>query len=257
MQIAFMNRGMGWMADLSRPIDISLPVRFAGQRLKAFGASPASAAPYKAGDFVGSVAQGGSCNCDVVSFSPHLHGTHTECIGHIIGKPLHIADILQDSFMLAKLVSVAPADAATCGETCGPAMREGDTVITRAGLEGKIPAECSALALRTLPNDDGKKIRDYDAAGGWAYFTQEAMRYIAECDVKHLLVDTPSVDRGDDAGHLATHHIFWEDNTRTITEFIYVPNYIEDGMYLLNLQIGAVASDAVPSRPLLFRLEEE
>jgi kynurenine formamidase len=257
MQIAFMTQGAGFMADLSRPIDISLPVRFAGPRLKAFGASPAAAAPYQAGSFIGNVAKGGSCNCDVVSFSAHLHGTHTECIGHIIDKPLYIADILQDSMMLAKLVSVTPTDAASCGETCGPAMQAGDAVITRASLEGKIPAECAALVLRTLPNGDDKKTRDYDAAGGWAYFTQEAMRYIAECDVKHLLVDTPSVDRGDDAGLLAAHHIFWEDNARTITEFIYVANYIEDGMYLLNLQIGAMASDAVPSRPLLFRLEEE
>jgi len=38
----------------------------------------------------------------------------------------------------------------------------------------------------------------------------------------------------------------------TITELIYVPNEIDDGPYLLNLQIAPFTSDASPSRPLLF-----
>ena len=34
---------------------------------------------------------------------------------------------------------------------------------------------------------------------------------------------------------------------------IYVPNEIEDGEYLLNLQIAPFESDCAPSRPLLLR----
>jgi kynurenine formamidase len=257
MKIAFFDNGMGWFADLANPIDISIPVRFSGARLKTFGAPPAAAAPYKAGGFTGSVAQGGSCNCDMLTLAPHLHGTHTECIGHISEKTFPVTDVIRDSLMVARLVTVAPESAAACGESCGPAMRPEDAVITRRSLEGRIPEGCAALVIRTLPNEDAKRARDYGAAGGWPYFTQEAMRHIAGLDVKHLLVDTPSVDRDEDAGILAAHRIFWEDNTRTITELVFVPNYIEDGAFLLNLQVGAVASDAAPSRPLLFRLEEE
>ena len=45
-------------------------------------------------------------------------------------------------------------------------------------------------------------------------------------------------------------------NTRiknTITELIYVPNDVEDGEYLLNIQIAPFESDCAPSRPVLLR----
>src|SRR6185369_11197614 len=99
------------------------------------------------------------------------------------------------------------------------------------------------------------------------YFTAEAMEYIVGRGFKHLLVDLPSIDRLFDEGKLANHRIFWNvergsfevnAGTRrnsTITELIYVPDVVEDGEYLLNLQIAPFESDASPSRPLLFRLK--
>jgi hypothetical protein len=74
----------------------------------------------------------------------------------------------------------------------------------------------------------------------------------------------PSIDRIYDEGKLSNHRIFWnvepgsfelkEDSrlNNTITELIYVPNEVEDGEYLLNLQIAPFASDAAPSRPVIF-----
>ena len=41
---------------------------------------------------------------------------------------------------------------------------------------------------------------------------------------------------------------------RTITEMIFVEDAIQDGVYLLNLQAPAFASDAAPSRPVIFEL---
>ena len=41
----------------------------------------------------------------------------------------------------------------------------------------------------------------------------------------------------------------------TITELAYVPDSLADGAYLLELQVPALGGDAVPSRPLLYRLE--
>jgi len=79
-----------------------------------------------------------------------------------------------------------------------------------------------------------------------------------------LLVDLPSIDRLFDEGRLSNHRIFWnveagkfETNraTRlnsTVSELVYIPNEVEDGEYLLNLQIAPFESDASPCRPLLF-----
>ena len=91
------------------------------------------------------------------------------------------------------------------------------------------------------------------------------MKYLVQLGVKHLLVDTPSVDRLLDDGHLSTHNIFWETEDKkfnnnakhkTITEMIFVKNDIKDGSYLLNLQIPAFVSDAAPSRPILYIINE-
>jgi len=41
---------------------------------------------------------------------------------------------------------------------------------------------------------------------------------------------------------------------KTITELIYVDSTIEDGEYVLELQMASFANDASPSRPLLYRI---
>jgi len=125
----------------------------------------------------------------------------------------------------------------------------------------------TALIIRTLPNDESKLTRRYDSENIPPYFTTKAIGYIVECGFTHLLVDMPSIDRLFDEGKLANHRIFWNveqasfeknENTRTnstITELICVPNEVVDGKYLLNLQIAPFASDAAPSRPMLFSLQ--
>ena len=91
------------------------------------------------------------------------------------------------------------------------------------------------------------------------------MNYIVELGVKHLLVDFPSVDRLLDEGRLTCHNIFWEtDNKKlnlaargkTITEMIFVSNDIIDGKYLLNIQTPSFVSDAAPSKPIIFEVNE-
>jgi hypothetical protein len=101
-----------------------------------------------------------------------------------------------------------------------------------------------------------------------AYFSLEAMALVAALGVEHLLVDLPSVDRLMDEGRLAGHRVFWglpagsadpAGATRpgaTITEMIFVPDQVPDGPYALSLQIAAWASDAAPSRPVLYPVEK-
>jgi hypothetical protein len=71
------------------------------------------------------------------------------------------------------------------------------------------------------------------------------------------------VDRLFDEGHLSAHNIFWETKgkkfnlaaqNKTITEMIFVPDLLDDGHYLLNLQIPAFVSDAAPSRPIVYKI---
>lgn len=234
--------------------DISIPLRFNGPQPNAYGVERASSEPVRAGTLVGDTRQGGSVNFEQYTFIPHCNGTHTECVGHITDDRISVRDCLQDVIIPAALVSIEPT-------------REGkDLVISKMHLARKIIlVEGRALIVRTLPNDDRKLTAEYGEGNIPPYFSPDAIEYIAECGIKHLLVDVPSIDRIFDDGKLTNHRIFWNveqgskevtPDTRihsTITELIYVPNEVEDGEYLLNLQIAPFESDCSPSRPILLK----
>jgi kynurenine formamidase len=63
------------------------------------------------------------------------------------------------------------------------------------------------LIVRTLPNDASKKRRAYMEQPP-PFFSTEAIKYISEKGVKHLLVDMPSIDRAFDEGKLSNHRFF-------------------------------------------------
>ena len=220
--------------DLKKPIDISIPVSFGKKQLVAFEGPPAKRVAYKAGSFVGDTRHGGSCNCEVYTFSPHLNGTHTECVGHITKERIFVQNV---GFVMATLVTVTP--------------KKG--LITADMLMKANASE--ALIIRTLPNGKNKRTRNY-AKTTPPYLTADAMRYIVSLGVQHLLVDFPSVDRVDDP-KLTAHRIFWAKNAKkkTITELVYVPDSAKDGSYLLNLQVAAFEADAAPSRPVLYKVK--
>ena len=279
--------------DTAKPIDISIPLNFNGPQPNAYGVEAASSIPCEAGDLVGDTRHGGSCNFEQYTFIPHCNGTHTECIGHITNERISVRDCLRDVFSAAVLISVKPEKAGGTDETYGTALAENDWLITQKQLRQAYGSEPGAIAtgflaraienpfaiapgsdrnipaaliVRTSPNDAGKLTRSYSEVIP-PYFSTEAMQYIVECGFKHLLVDLPSIDRIFDEGKLSNHRIFWnvekgsfETNelsriNSTITELIYVPNEVEDGNYLLNLQVAPFASDASPGRPLLFRMQ--
>jgi len=179
--------------------------------------------PHTEGDFVGSVAQGASTNFNDISFNPHAHGTHTECVGHITKNFKSVNKALDTYFFLAELVTIAP---------------------------GKV---------RTLPNTESKTSRQYSNTNP-PYLLEEAAIYLRETGIAHVLIDLPSVDKEKDNGVLAAHKGFWNfdgelRNEATITEFIFVDNAIEDGSYFLNLQVAPFENDASPSRPVLYKIQ--
>ena len=250
--------------------DISIPLHFDGPQPGAFGVEPATGDAYRSGAFVGSVSEGGSCNFEKVSMVPHCNGTHTECLGHITEVKFAIREQLRDALLPATLVSLQPSSGKGEKESYRPEIKTDDLVITRWALEKALKnlevGFLKALVIRTLPNGAEKLSRDYLKSSA-PYFTVEAMTYILELGVEHLLVDLPSIDRANDQGMLTNHHLFWEieegshqadENTassRTITELVYIGEEVKDGNYILNLQVAPFQSDAAPSRPVLFEVK--
>ena len=260
--------------DATNPLDVSIPLVFNGAQPNAFGVELATSIACETADFIGDTRRGGSCNFEQITFIPHCNGTHTESVGHITDERISVRDCLRDAFVLANLISVEPENAAQTDETYAIELNVKDWLITRRSIEKSLEnfqrsdfeiKDFDGLIVRTLPNDDSKKARRY-MENLPPFFSIEAMRLIAEMNIKHLLVDTPSIDRTFDEGKLANHRIFWNvaPNSkqlnaesfpnRTITELIYAPDRIADGAYLLNLQIAPFAADAAPSRPILFEI---
>lgn len=254
--------------DLARPLDLSVEIDFEGAQVRHFGAPRADSRPYSVPGFSGSVARGASCNCDSISVIPHCNGTHTESAGHLTREPLHAQRIVPRGLLPAVLISVAPVASDQTGESSDPAPQGGDSLVTRDALQTawpQLPFTPRALVIRTLPNEPGKCTRDYTDITP-PYLTREAAQHLVERGIEHLVVDLPSIDRGHDEGRLTAHRLFFGLSpgevalaraTRsqcTVTELAYIPDAGADGPYLLQLQVPAINGDAVPSRPLLYRL---
>jgi arylformamidase len=267
MEISIKISNRTFKFDGRKPFDISIPLEFNSSQPSIYGVKKATATAYEDEHFVGDTRRGGSCNFEDITVNPHCNGTHTECVGHITRERISVIDCLQDAFLSANLITVSPENLLETVETYAVKLDVNDRLITRKAIQNstlKIQ-NSEALIIRTLPNDESKKSRDYSVQNP-PFFSTEAMQYIVELGVKHLLVDVPSLEKLHDEGKLANHRIFWnveqgsfEINpqtkvNKTITEMIYVPNEIADGVYLLNLQIAPFVSDASPSRPILFKM---
>lgn len=227
-------------------IDISLPLAPGAGRASAWYVPPIVIDPVRANGFVGSVAEGGSVNFRDITFNPHGHGTHTECLGHITDSVHSVNDVDIPWLMPCRLVTVTPE-----------ALENGDHVITSQMLSELLMEPIDALVLRTLPNPLSKKTKAWSNTNP-PYLTADAAAFLVEMKVMHLLLDLPSVDREVDGGALTAHHIFWgvPDAPRTqatITEMVYVPQEVSDGLFWLNLQTAPFVNDATPSRPLLIQ----
>jgi len=253
--------GQRFDVDTARIREISAKQSFDSRGPRLFGGTTASAEVYNKGRFVGSVADGGTCNVSVITIAPHLHGTHTECVGHLTSAPYHVVDALRQPILPATIVTVEPVSASSLRLEWVEATRAFDRLIGHELLAAVLtdPEEgfLEALIVRTRPNSPAKLTANYDATGA-PYFTTAAMRFIRRLGVRHLVVDLPSVDRMDDGGKLAAHRIFFSldaanvpANDRTITELAYVPDAVADGACVLNIQIPPFAADAAPSRLLV------
>ena len=254
LQATLTHNGQAYLADLNRPLDISMPLRPGPGQVSCFWAPPMEAVPVVAGDFIGSTAQGGPVNFFNVTLNPHGNGTHTECVGHIATEKFTINQCLTRFHFLAKLVTLYPTK-----------LPNGDRVILPEQVKEILrPGEVEALILRTMPNDERKLTTNYSGSNP-PYLDHRAVEHLVGCGVEHLLLDLPSVDREEDGGKLLAHRAFWRyggemDRVRqncTITELIFATNAIKDGLYLLNLQVASFEIDASPSKPVLYKIKKQ
>jgi len=269
MKIAVEINDKTYKINPNESLNVSISLNFNDAQPNAYGAEKAVSTPCKAGELVGDTRLGGSCNFEQYKFIPHCNGTHTESIGHVTHERISIHESLKDVFIPSTLISVAPEKADQTGETYSIDPNENDQLITRKAIEKALENAdenfLDGLIVRTLPNDESKLVREYLNEIP-PFFSTEAMRFMREKNVKHLLCDLPSIDRIFDEGKLSNHRIFWnieqgkfETNEKssihnTITELIYVPKEIADKKYLLNLQIAPFSTDASPSRAVLFQI---
>ncbi len=234
--------------DLSKPIDISIPIDIQTQNVNAWYLDDPKIFPEQFDEQIISVSEGAAVNFNSIQFNPHSHITHTECVGHITKEVHSVNKNLSQFFFFAEVITVAPES------------KDRDQVISKKQLQLALGnKKREAIVIRTLPNVKDKKGRRYSNTNP-PYLLEEAAIYLREKGIQHLLIDLPSVDREKDEGLLLSHNAFW--NTKgeirldaTITEFIYVPNSVKDGMYFLNLMIAPFENDATPSKPILYALE--
>ena len=254
MQPTFPYAGRTYAYDPAAPIDISLPLAPGENQVNCFWAEPVQFDTIRVGSFVGSVALGGSTNYQRVHLTPHGNGTHTECYGHISPDPAAtLNQCLRRFLFVARLVSAAPRPQPS-GDLV---VMLADVLAALAGQDDRSIPE--ALILRTLPNNVAKRSQQYSGTNP-TYVEASLAHFLAENNVQHFLVDLPSVDREEDAGQLLAHHAFWQYPAQprrdaTITELIFVPDEVADGLYLLNIQITSLELDASPSKPVLYELD--
>ncbi len=236
-----------YQINFTKPIDISIAIDVSKQNVNAWYIGDPKIFPE---DYEGQkikVSEGAAVNFNNIEFNPHAHITHTECAGHITEKVHSVNQNLKQFFFLTEVVTIAPT------------QLDEDFVITKKQLQFALGnKKREAVVIRTLPNLADKKEAQYSNTNP-PYLLEDAAIYLREKGVKHLLVDLPSVDRESDEGKLLSHNAFWNTAGKlrldaTITEFIYVPNNVEDGIYFLNLMIAPFENDASPSKPILYQI---
>lgn len=254
MNATIQHHSKTFTVDLSKPIDISLPLSNTDANPIAWYIEKPSIEPVRFGDWIGKVSEGSSStNFNNIFFNPHGHGTHTECLGHITRDFYSVNQALKNFFFMAELISVKPE------------LQGEDLIISKTQVEKALNGKSTeAIIIRTLPNEDDKKSRKYSHTNP-PYLSEEAAIFIRKSGIMHLLIDLPSVDKEHDEGKLLAHKAFWNvkdinnlnsdaRTEATITELIFVANEVPDGSYLLNLQIASFENDASPSKPILYKI---
>ena len=237
--------------DLNNPIDLSLTSKDENS-FKAWYVDEIKINPIKNGDFIGSVNEGGAVNFREILINPHGNMTHTESVGHISKEKINVNKLLKTNNFLAQLITIKPQ------KIINKNKKEVDQIISLKQIKNKIIPNIQALIIKTHNNYDELTNKNYNYTN-WPFLAESSASYIRSKGIQHLLIDQPSIDKEFDEGKLLAHRAFWNypneiDSKKTITELIGIPNHVKDGRYLLNLTLANIENDAVPSRPIIYKL---
>tara|TARA_B100000700_G_scaffold330568_1_gene457502 strand:- start:2220 stop:3002 length:783 start_codon:yes stop_codon:yes gene_type:complete len=246
--------------DSNDGIDISIPVTFnEDKNPKFYDISNPQKKYYQVDDTEYDIKKGAGCSVPMVHMNIHCSGTHTETANHIIKNAPLISDIDNLNFIPSQLISVTPE--LNSDERYHANYDKNDGVITRRQLEKLITPNIflDAIIIRTNPNDNDKKIRNYNL-DHHPYLSTDAIKYLKNSGVKHIVIDTPSIDKFNDGGKLGNHRIFFTNsnqliNKNTITELAFIPNEYLDGKYFLCIGVPNFKLDVAPSKPIIYKIK--
>jgi len=269
MQAELIYGGQKVRAALDRGVSLAIAVEFGTAGPRHFGVGAPESRPFALGSFSGSVATGASANCSTVTLTPHCQMTHTETVAHLTREAGDAWRVVPRGLLPAVVVSVVPEPASESSESTDPQPYATDALITKRRLRAAWPmtrmVDPVAVIVRTLPNDATKRTRNYTDLVP-PYLTREAVQWLVEKRIEHLVLDVPSLDRTHDEGRMVGHRLFFGlppgstargDAARsraTITELAFVPDEVHDGPCILSLAVPAIGGDAVPSQPIVYPL---
>ncbi len=240
--------------NLNNPVDLSLTSKVKNS-FKAWYIDEIKINSIKNDDFIGSVKDGGAVNFREILINPHGNMTHTESVGHISQEEINVNKLLQTHHFIAQLITIKPQKISINNKK---GKKEVDEIISLNQIKNKILPNIQALIIRSQKNYDELTNKNYSHTN-WPFLAESSAAYIRNKGVQHLLIDQPSIDKEFDEGKLLAHKAFWNypneiDLKKTITELIGIPDHIKDGRYLLNLSLANIENDAVPSRPIIYKL---
>ena len=101
--------------------------------------------------------------------------------------------VLSPGFIHSELISVTPKKWSETEESYHSNVNDDDMVITKMDLEEKLCLIHGRVwRLRTLPNTKEKLAQKYKASNT-VFFTTDAITFLNDLGIKHLVVDIPSL----------------------------------------------------------------
>jgi len=261
MKINIEHNNKKYQIDSNDGVSIAIPVQFnQNKHPKFYDESNPEKKYYKSNGVEYNVDQNAGCNVPLITINIHCSGTHTETAAHVIKDSCFISDISNLNFIPATLISVTPES--NINESYHIPINDDDKMITKGTLEKYFDSDnefSDCIIIRTLPNDDDKKVKNYNKHPH-PFLSNNAVFFLKGRGVKHIVIDTPSIDRFDDGGQLKNHKIFFKNeddpiNKNTITELVFIPNHCSDGKYFICIGIPKFKLDAAPSNPVIYKVK--
>lgn len=212
--------------------------------------------PIEEEGFIGDMTQGGTCNVDLLTFTPH-NITHLETSAHILAEGgKFVSDIPQVN--LTGICYLVDLSQNTENITLNDIKEVLDCI--------ELPISLLAIKTRASLLDP-----NYDFSGkDFLSLTPEAAKEISQFQlngekVSTLLLDLPSADPENDGGKLLAHRAFFEippevheftDNTSKAIVELARFNNLEEGYYYCVISPPRIRTNAVPVSVALAMLSD-